>query len=175
MDTMDVISELGQHVRARRADMGLTQVAVARMSGLSRSTINQVEMGTIKDLSLTRTAKLLGSLGLSMSFSPARTASAGTEAGGKPRMSALQRAAQSAGVSYMTALPVDVLEASLAQAKAPERFAHHVNEVLESASVALLADVVSEVHEASGLDRKQIWSHMRLLAKGLGTRRDLWQ
>lgn len=174
---MDVISELGQQVRMRRADMGLTQAMVARMSGLSRSTINQVETGSIQDLSLTRTAKLLASLGLSMSFSPARKASSGfcsSPSSNKPRMSALQRATQSASVSYQTALPVDVLEESLAQAKAPGRFAHHVNEVLESASVALLADIVHEVYEARGLEPRRIWSHMRSLAKDLGTSRDLW-
>ena len=69
---MSAILELSAAVRTRRADMGLTQTALAKLSGLSRATVNQVENGTIRDLSLTRAAKLLGSLGLSVTVTAPR-------------------------------------------------------------------------------------------------------
>jgi DNA-binding XRE family transcriptional regulator len=47
---MNPVVELGHAVNSRRADMGLTQAALAKLSGLSRATVNQVENGTVKDL-----------------------------------------------------------------------------------------------------------------------------
>jgi transcriptional regulator with XRE-family HTH domain len=168
---MYAASELSHIVRARRTEMGLTQATVARLCGLSRATVNQIEAGNIRDLSLSRTANLLAVLGVSIVFSAFRHASVS----GKPRMSAMQRAAQSASVSFKTSLPIDVLEEALSNATVPDRFAHHLNEVLESSSVALLADLVNEVHEARNLERKKVWDNMRQLAKELGTRREMWE
>ena len=53
---MSAITEFSSAVRTRRADMGLTQTALAGLSGLSRATINQLENGTLQDLSLKRVA-----------------------------------------------------------------------------------------------------------------------
>jgi transcriptional regulator with XRE-family HTH domain len=63
--------EISQAVRTRRLEIGLSQKAVARLAGLSRATIGQVEGGTIKDLSLTRTATFLDVLGLGLMITPA--------------------------------------------------------------------------------------------------------
>ncbi|MFZ4287522.1 helix-turn-helix domain-containing protein [Variovorax sp. HJSM1_2] len=65
------VHELSQAVRTRRLDVGWSQATLARMSGLSRTTINQVERGTMKDLSISRINALLTSLGLSLKISPA--------------------------------------------------------------------------------------------------------
>lgn len=62
--------EISQAVRTRRLEIGLSQKAVARLAGLSRATIGQVEGGTIKDLSLTRTATFLDVLGLMITPAP---------------------------------------------------------------------------------------------------------
>jgi len=70
---MSTIQELGSTVRTRRSDMGLTQTTLAKLSGLSRATVNQVENGTINDLSLTRASKLLGVLGLFITVAPPRS------------------------------------------------------------------------------------------------------
>ena len=40
---MVTLVELGQATLQRRQDMGLTQAALARLSGLSRATVNQLE------------------------------------------------------------------------------------------------------------------------------------
>ena len=72
---MFVMTEFSSAVRTRRSDMGLTQTALAGLSGLSRATINQLENGTLQDLSLTRVARLLGVLGLSVHVTAPRAKS----------------------------------------------------------------------------------------------------
>src|SRR5262245_32045264 len=95
------IHELGIAVRTRRSDMGLTQMALATLSGLSRATVNQVETGTINDLSLTRAARLLEALGLSMAIATPRP---GPQNRGLPKQKsdALDIAARTASVSFRT-------------------------------------------------------------------------
>jgi transcriptional regulator with XRE-family HTH domain len=168
---MFAVTELSQAVRSRRADMGLTQTDLARLSGLSRATVNQLENGTIKDLSLTRTAKLLSTLGLSITISPARPKRLSPSS--KPHMPALAQAAQSASVSYSRPLPPDALEAALATMQVPQGYAPHLNAFLEDASTALLADVVEEVHKKRGIERQSLWAALKTLAKALGSRREL--
>jgi transcriptional regulator with XRE-family HTH domain len=168
---MFAVAELSQAVRSRRADIGLTQTDLARLSGLSRATVNQLENGTIKDLSLTRTAKLLSALGLSITISPARPKR--LSRGSKPHLPAIVQAAQSASVSYRRPLPPDTLEEAIATAEVPHGYAPHLNAFLEDASASLLADVVEEVHRKRGIERKNLWSGFRSLAKTLGSRREL--
>lgn len=45
---MSPLAELSTVVRTRRADMGLTQAALARLSGLSRATVNQLEAASLQ-------------------------------------------------------------------------------------------------------------------------------
>jgi transcriptional regulator with XRE-family HTH domain len=168
---MFAIAELSQAVRARRSDMGLTQTELARLSGLSRATVNQVENGTLKDLSLTRTAKLLTTLGLSITISPARPKRLPSVR--KPSMPALTQASQSASVSYSQSLPPEILEEALASCVVPPDYAPHLNAFLEDTSTALLANVVEEVHAKRGIERQVLWSALKGLAKLLGSRRDV--
>lgn len=83
--------EVGKAVHVRRLALGLTQLRLARLAGLSRQTVQQLEAGTITDLSFRRVVKLLGVLGLS--FAPPTI-----EAREKKR--GLWMAAKSASVSY---------------------------------------------------------------------------
>jgi transcriptional regulator with XRE-family HTH domain len=167
---MYAATELGHLVKTRRLDIGLSQGALARLCGLSRATINQVESGSIKDLSLSRVARLLEALGLSLTFSAARP----TLKTAPGRLTPAERAAKSAGVSYSGALPPSVLEKAVASGHVPAGFAPHVNAVLEDASVQLLAELVEVVFASSGLERNVLWANLRAMAKELGSRRDLW-
>ena len=62
------ISEVGKSIRVRRLAVGLTQQRLAKLAGLSRQTVQQLEAGTIGDLSFGRLVSLLGILGLN--FAP---------------------------------------------------------------------------------------------------------
>ena len=98
---MTTLHELGNAVHARRSEMGLTQARVARLSGLTRQTVNQVENGTVVDLSLNRASRLAEVLGLSLAVRDPRI-----HAADKPgaRSTALARAARTASVSYRQAM-----------------------------------------------------------------------
>lgn len=167
---MHAASELSQLVKTRRNDMGLTQAQLSLLSGLSRATVNQLENGTIKDLSITRIAKLFGVLGLSMTFSSTRTKRA-PEPG---RTSALERATRSASVSYAAMLEPPQLEQAIATAIPPTGFEPHMNATLEDASIQLLSEVVEEVHASSTIERSVLWDNLRKMAALLGSRRDIW-
>lgn len=168
---MSAIHELSSSVRTRRSDMGLTQTALAKLSGLSRATVNQVENGTVKDLSLTRAAKLLGVLGLSMTVAAARPKGV-TNHGAKS--SALDRAARTASVSYKLGISERQLREILTTEAMPARFWPHLHSLLDEAPVSLLASVVEELHRELGLERTQIWKRMRELASHLKSSRCLW-
>ncbi|MFZ4288012.1 helix-turn-helix transcriptional regulator [Variovorax sp. HJSM1_2] len=165
------VHELSQAVRTRRLDVGWSQATLARMSGLSRTTINQVERGTIKDLSISRINTLLTSLGLSLTISPAH-----------PRVrkhegpsSALELAARTASTSYARCLPADVLAMAVRTGEAPPKYVSHIATLLDEVSLPLLARVVEQVYAESAVPRTTCWSNLRRLARQLMTTRYFWQ
>ena len=169
---MSAIQELGSSVRTRRSDMGLTQTALAKLSGLSRATVNQVENGTINDLSLTRASKLLEVLGLFITVAAPRP---GQFISRDSTSSALDLAARTASVSYRMSIHADQVRELLTTGVVPRQFMPHVHTLLEEAPVSLLARVVEELHEGLGLDRTQGWRKMRTLAQQFKSSRELWQ
>jgi transcriptional regulator with XRE-family HTH domain len=168
---MTAIFELSSAVRTRRSDMGLTQTALSKLSGLSRATINQLENCTINDLSLTRVAKLLGTLGLSVTVSAPRTKS---HPHPNTKSSALDIAARTSSVSYRVAITADQLREFFTTDSMPTAWSPHVYTLLEEAPVSLLASVVEELHAERGIERSQVWTRMRALARQLKSSRALW-
>lgn len=171
---MSPLTELSSAVRIRRSDIGLTQTALATLSGLSRATVNQVEKGTIKDLSLTRTARLLEALGLSMAIATPRPRAA-SNAREKAKSEALDIAARTASVSYRTPISPGQLREALTSGLPAPAFLPHVHALLDEAPVSLLASVVEQLHRETGLERAQMWKRMRTLAHTLKSSREFWQ
>lgn len=169
---MSPILELSSAVHVRRSDMGLTQTTLAKLSGLSRATVNQVENGTIKDLSLTRAAKLLAVLGMSVTVSSPHPRSRPADGS---RNTALEIAARTASVSYRVPLGVDQLRDALTTGVVPNGIVPHVYALLDEASISLLASVVEQLHKEAGVERAQVWTTMRLLAKRFKSSREIWQ
>lgn len=168
------IFELSTAVRIRRSDMGLTQIALATLSGLSRATVNQVEKGTIKDLSLTRAARLLEVLGLSVAIATPRPRPASREQE-KEKGRALDIASRTASVSYKTAVSATHLREALTSGTPASAFLPHVYALLDEAPVSLLASVVEQLHREEGVERAQVWKRMRELAHRLKSRREIWR
>ena len=168
---MSAIHELSSAVRLRRSDMGITQAALAKLSGLSRATVSQVELGTIRDLSLTRAGRLLGVLGLTMSFSQPHS----KRPFARSKTPALELAARTASVSYRETMPSKQLDRALTTGLAPAGFVPHLRTLLEEAPISLLAAVVEQLHLERGTERAQLWRHMRELARSMKTSRELWQ
>ena len=168
------IFELSTAVRTRRLDMGLTQMALAALSGLSRATVNQVERGTIKDLSLTRAARLLEVLGLSMAIATPRPRPASSE-DEKVKGRALDIAARTANVSYKTPVSATHLREVLTSGTPAPEFLPHVYALLDEAPVSMLASVVEQLNLEEGVERAQVWKRMRELAQRLKSSREIWR
>ncbi len=168
---MSAIQELSSSVSTRRSDMGLTQTTLAKLSGLSRATVNQVENGTINDLSLTRVSKLLGVLGLFITIATPRPQHLKNRVA---KSSALDLAARTAGVSYRLAMSADQLRDSLSSGSVPPELTPHVYTLLDEAPVSLLAAVVEQLYTEQGVERTQVWKKMRTLARQFKSSRELW-
>lgn len=171
---MNPLKELGNSVRQRRTDMALTQATLAQLSGLSRATINQIENGVIRDLSLSRTARLLGTVGLTVQVSPARDRPAPGAQPVTPR-SASALAAQTASVSLRLEMTAAQVRDALRTREVEPGFLPHIYALLDEAPVSLLARVVEELHAQAGVAHSVVWKNMRQLARQLKCGRALWQ
>jgi len=152
--------------------MGLTQTGLAKLGGLSRATVNQIENGAVNDLSLIRAARLLSVLGLTVNVSSPRPKPALKAASKSP---ALELAARTSSVSYAVPLPARQLRDALVSGSAPARFEPHVATLLDEAPVSLLAAVVEQVHAEKNVARAQLWKHLRAMAKTLKSDREIWK
>ncbi|WP_022983007.1 helix-turn-helix domain-containing protein [Ideonella sp. B508-1] len=168
---MNILHELSQAVRTRRQEMGLSQQALARLAGLSRATIVALEGGTIKDLSITRTAMVLEVLGLGLTVAPAHPRL-------EPRPTALtpplELAARTASTSYRGRLTAAELRDVLGTGELPAGLEAYVHALLDEAPMDLLARAVEQMHAEAGLARETVWANMRRLARQLKSRRNLW-
>lgn len=166
---MSAIHELGQALRARRTEMGLSQSQVAALSGLSRQTVNQIETCAAPDLGLNKAERLASVLGLMLRVDVGRSKP------GKPRkMAPLARAAATANVSYKTQLAGPALKRILATGQVPEKFIPHVHALVDDAPVSLLAAVIEQLHEESNVSREEVWKNLRGLARQVKSRREIW-
>lgn len=105
------IYEVGKTVRVRRLAVGLTQQRLAKLAGLSRQTVQQLEAGTIGDLSFGRLVNLLRVLGLN--FAPPSIKA-------REKKNGLWIAAKNASVSYRGELTSDQLMRALTTGKVPD-------------------------------------------------------
>ena len=172
---MSTLHEIGSAVRVRRTEMGLTQDLLARISGLSRSTVSAVEKQSIDNLSVTKAVALLESIGLSMNVAVNSSPVPPTRKDSPSSRSALERAAATASVSFGNAMSAKQLEAALLGGKAPQQIRPHLQVMLDEAPVSLLAKVVDQIHTEKAIPRAQVWNQMRNLAHELKCYRLLWQ
>lgn len=166
------LQELGNAVRARRADMGLSQSAVAELSGLSRSTVCALENGTINDLSLNRAQKLLEVLGLSLSIPEAHPRAKRTT---RPPTLPSELAARTANVSYSSQVTGNEIKHALLKLMVPPHAEANVRSLLEDAPVTMLARLVEQIHGESQADRAVVWGNMRKMARKMHVNRRIFR
>jgi transcriptional regulator with XRE-family HTH domain len=151
------------HVHDKRKELGISQAQLAKLAGLSRTTVNQLESGILEDLGYTKLSKLLGILGLSFDA--------------KVRLKkspALKMAAQTASTSYKKILTSDVLKNILKSGVVPDDFKPHLMTLLDETPLQL---VISAIHEASietNTPAKTVMKHVSAMAKALHTHRAVW-
>ncbi|MBY4897678.1 helix-turn-helix domain-containing protein [Cupriavidus sp. AU9028] len=160
------IRYIGQRVRARREEIGLTQERLARLSQLSRETVQRLEAGTLKDLGFQRVGRLLRVLGLDFDSLSLEQ---------RKRKHGLWMAAQTASVSYRGTLSPEMLEEALTTGNVPSGFEPHIGHLLDEAPVEVLVMAVEETAANESLPPAMVWKQVsRLAADFATTRRELW-
>lgn len=158
------LSEIGQRIREQRQALGLTQEQLARLSELSRTTINQMENGTLVDLGYAKLSHLLAVLGLDLQAQPA-----------KGLGHALAVAARTASTSYKNTLGPETLAAILASGQAPDEFRPHLMTLLDETPLPVVIKAIQEVAQRSpATTPRKIMQHMAKWADELHTYRAVW-
>jgi transcriptional regulator with XRE-family HTH domain len=155
--------EIGALVLSRREQLGLTQLQLARLSGLSRATVNQLEGRTLKELGVTKLLVLFDLLGLDMTA-------------GQPKQlrHALQMASQSASVSYKTVMQPKELQTALVSGIVPASLIAHIATFLDEAPLTLLVAAVQEAAQRGRVPMKLIWRHLKQWATEFQSPRAVW-
>ena len=159
---MNLVS-IGQLVKQRRQILGLSQARLARMSGLSRATINQLETGTIVDLGAAKLIAMLDLLGLTL------------DAAERPqRDNALALASRTASVSYKEVLTPEALTDALVGGQLPASITAQVATLLDEAPLPLIVGAVDEVARHTHCPAKTLWKHLLQWAHELQSPRTVW-
>lgn len=154
--------EIGREVAQRRAELQLTQAQLAKLAGLSRFTINQLETGKIHDLGISKLITLLSVLGMELT----------TQA--QPNRRGLFKATISANVSYQKELTEERLADALASGTLPTGLESQVSTLLDEAPLPMVVKAVEEVAARTGVRPKQIWKHLANWSRDLHLYRGVW-
>jgi transcriptional regulator with XRE-family HTH domain len=157
------LREIGMHVHDKRTALGLTQAQLARLAGLSRTTVIHLEKGTLEDLGFTKLNNLLSLLDMSFDATPRLKKSP-----------ALKMAAQTASTSYRKILTSDILKNILSTGNVPEGYKAHVMTLLDEAPVPLVLSAIEETSRSTNIPIKKILKNVSDLAKSLHTHRAIW-
>ena len=183
------LHDLAPIIHARRTALGLSQDRLAKLCGLSRATVNQLENGTLVDLGAAKLLALLALLGLELN------------AHRKPApLDALALLSQTASVSYKRVLqPAELARAlaqgdlrdglgqvalrvlqpaelarALAQGDLPEAITPHIATVLDEAPLALILAAVEQAARATRTPPKTLWKHLVQWAHALQSPTTAW-
>jgi transcriptional regulator with XRE-family HTH domain len=67
----NMLSEIGHHIRQARKQRRMSQAELAALLGMSRTTIGQIEHGTVREVGVRKIIRLLEVLGLELRVRPA--------------------------------------------------------------------------------------------------------
>jgi len=157
------LREIGLKVGRRRTDLGLSQERLAKLCGLSRSTIHHLEKGSLNDLGAAKLLSLLSLLGLDV-ITQEHT----------KKHHGLDMASKTASVSYKTKLQSSDLSKSLVSGELPEKIYPHVATLLDEAPLAIIVSAVEEAAYANHVAPKVIWKNIDRWAHEMHSPRSVW-
>ena len=157
------LREIGLKVGQRRTDLGLSQDRLARLCGLSRSTIHHLEKGTLNDLGAAKLLALLSLLGLDVI----------TQEHSKKHLG-LNMASKTVSVSYKTKLQRADLSHSLACGELPDAIYPHVATLLDEAPLEIIVSAVEEAAIENHIAPKLIWKNIHRWAQEMHSPRSAW-
>ena len=130
------IEEIGHEIRRSRLSRGLTQAQLADAAHITRTTLNQLENGVIKDLGIRKLQAVLDQLGLALLID--RTPQP------KPP-DFLRLASTAASVSFKTTLSERELLRALLTGKVPRDRYAHLRTLLEESPRTLMKGLIQQV------------------------------
>lgn len=156
------LAQIGVEVRRQRVEAGLLQAHVAKLSGLSRMTLSQLENGSLNDLGYMKLKAVMDVFGISMQTLESRDLH-----------NALVVAARSISTSYRLVLTRDDLLRMLRTGHAEERFQPHLMALLDETPIPVVVRAVAEAatHEVPA---KKIMQHLKQWAMQWKTSRAVW-
>ena len=157
------LREMGLLVRERRVSLGLSQERLAKLAGLSRATVVQLEAGTLVELGVTKLAGLMDLLGLQLS--------AGKRAASRR---GLLMASRNASVSYKAKLGAGQLARALATGELPAGLLPHLATLLDETPLPLVVAAVEEAAAQGRVPAKRIWQQLALWAREFASPRRVW-
>jgi transcriptional regulator with XRE-family HTH domain len=157
------LAEIGIAVRERREALGLSQKALAKLAGLSRATINQLERGTLNDLGIAKLTKVLGLLGLDLAAQRSTRPARG-----------LVIASRTASASYRYPLDAESLARALVSGEIPRGMEPHLALLLDEAPLQIVVMAVEEAAHQQRVPPKQIWRNLARWATELRSPRRVW-
>ena len=157
------LPEIGLLIRQRRLALGLSQGRLARLSNLSRVTINQLETGKLDEIGVSKLAALMNLLGLRLQADEPR-----------PHARGLLMATRSASVSYRAALNPASFSRALVSGILPSEIKPQVATLLDEAPLSVLVAAVEEVAREADASPRRLWKHLVDWARELGSPRSAW-
>lgn len=157
------LREMGLLVRERRISLGLSQQRLAKLAGLSRATVVQLEAGSLVELGVTKLAGLMDLLGLQLN--------AGKRAA--PRQGLLM-ASLNASVSYKAKLGAGQLAKALTTGDIPDGLMPHLVSLLDETPLPLVVAAVEEAAAHGRMPAKRIWQHLARWAREFASPRPVW-
>ncbi len=156
--------DLGVLTRARRIELGLRQVQLASLSGLSRTTINLLENGTLNDIGVAKATQLMDVLGIELQANKSL----------HKKNNALLMASRTASVSYRDALSVKELSSALASGFIPKDRMAHIATLLDEVQLGVIVSAVEEASISTKVAPKKIWAHINQWATDFKSPRISW-
>jgi len=156
------LAEIGGQVQVKRIQAGLLQNQLAKLSGLSRVTINQLENGKLNDLGYAKLKVILDLVGLHINTRHVSSSS-----------SALVIAARNISTSYKEIVTATDLTDMLRSGEAPERFHAHLMALLDETPLPIVVRAIAEAATPEAPTQK-IMKHLNRWAGDWKTCRKVW-
>lgn len=158
------LREAGVLIKEKRIELGLTQSQLANLSDLSRTTINHIESGTIKDIGFNKLANVFSILGLSIDSSAK-----------KDMKQPIAIAARTASTSYKNMLTTRALKNMLRTGVLVKDYESHMTTLLDEAPIPVVIGAIKSVASSSGTPIKTIMKNVSNFSNNLGVYRKNWK
>jgi DNA-binding XRE family transcriptional regulator len=133
------LAQIGNALRGARRTMGMTQADLAIKVGLSRTTINQLECGTLSDLGVRKLGEVLACIGLEFEIVP------GMPQARHSSRDYLRLACISANVSFREPISPDTLARALLSGKVPANQHPHLRVVFDEIPDPIFEGMIDQV------------------------------